>query len=91
MLKTKDIEAVFPSPLDQNSIAYWIPISMLEKVCEAYKSEGKAVRIRWRGSRTEQVGISMPNGRGGFYSRSRSQAHQDCLKEFATHFCVYTK
>lgn len=89
-MKTRDIESVFMSPLGQRACAYWVPINMLEKVRAAYKAEGKRVTFRWRGPRADQVGIPMPNGRGGFYARTSRQAKQDCLKAYATHFSVYT-
>jgi hypothetical protein len=70
-----------------------VPIALREEVLSAYASAGIPVRLRYRGSRIESVGRAMPRikSRGGFYSRTRWQANQDCLLDDATHFTVYER
>ena len=87
------LESLFPAPLGQNAVAYWVPIAMREKVLAAYRSAGIPVRLRYRGSRTASVGREMPRipSVGGFYRRTRHQANQDCLLADATHFSVYLR
>lgn len=87
------LESLFPAPLGQNAVAYWVPIAMREKVLAAYRSAGIPVRLRYRGSRIASVGREMPRipSTGGFYRRTRHQANQDCLLADATHFSVYLR
>lgn len=89
-LTVRDITTMFPSPRGQGSCAYWVPIHMLEEVREAFRNEGIRIRCRFRGPRTNQIGLMMPTITGGTYRRSHRNAMQDCLKAYATHFCVYT-
>lgn len=92
-IEIQALESLFPAPLGQNAIAYWVPIAMREKVLAAYQAAGIPVRIRYRGSRIASVGRLMPRipSVGGFYRRTRNQANQDCLMADATHFSVYLR
>jgi len=90
-MQVKEIESSFPSPVGHNSCAYWIPMNLIDEVQAAYKTEGIKIACRYRGPRSNQVGISMRTLTGSFYYRHRMQANQQCLKEFATHFCVYRR
>lgn len=87
------LESLFPAPLGQCAVAYWVPIAMREKVLSAYRAAGIPIRIRFRGSRTASIGRLMPRipASGGFYRRTRHQANQDCLLADATHFSVYRR
>ena len=92
----EQIEAEYPARSFRNHYtvrAYWVPIALRKEVLCAYASAGIPVRLRYRGSRVESVGRAMPRikSRGGFYSRTRSQANQDCLIDDATHFTAYAR
>ena len=75
--------------------AYWVPIELLSVVKSLYKAEGIRIRVRFRGPRIQAVGRQMGMvkyfGEQRYFARTRTQAMQDCLKEDATHFCVYRK
>ena len=90
-LTIRAIETVFASPLGHNSRAYWIPMHMYDEVRQAYKDAGIAIRTKFRGSRKDQVGIPMTGYKGHVYFRTARMANQTCLKDYATHFCVYSK
>lgn len=91
-IETNAIEDLFPAPLGQNALAYWIPISMRERVLNAYREAGTPIRIRFRGSRIASVGREMPCiNSDRTYRRTRHQANQDCLLADATHFSVYPR
>lgn len=92
-VETQALESLFPAPLGQNAVAYWVPIAMREQVLAAYRAAGIPIRIRFRGSRIASVGREMPRipSAGGFYRRTRHQANQDCLLADATHFSVYRR
>ena len=88
------IQALFPSPSTEVSLAKGIPMSMLEMVRIAYKDAGIEVRVKYRGPRKAQAGISMPcigisAGPGRTYIRSKRTARSTCLKAYATSFAVY--
>lgn len=86
------LESLFPAPLGQNAVAYWVPIEMRERVLAAYRDAGIPIRIRFRGSRIQSVGREMPCiGSDRTYRRTRHQANQDCLLADATHFSVYLR
>jgi hypothetical protein len=79
MLTVNQIQERFESPADHDSIAYHIPMEMLEEVRQAYRNEGIAIRVRFRGPRTNhQV-------------RSRLFQAYHTLKENAVAFSVYAK
>jgi hypothetical protein len=91
-IETTAIENLFPAPLGQRAVAYWVPIEMRECVLAAYRNAGISVRIRFRGSRIDSVGREMPCiGSDRTYRRTRTQANQDCLLVDATHFSVYVR
>lgn len=83
-IPVKAIEMLFPTPYYENSLCKSIPIEMLELVRASYKAAGMTIRVKFRGPRAVQSGII----RGGHY-RTKVNARQTCLKEFATHFSVY--
>jgi len=85
------LESLFPAPLGQTAVAYWVPIEMRDRVLAAYRAAGIPIRIRFRGPRVESIGREMPRIDGGTYRRTRHQANQDCLLADATHFSVYVK
>ena len=87
------LETLFPAPLGQTAVAYWVPIELRERVLAAYRAAGIPIRIRFRGSRAASVGRLMPRipASAGFYRRHRNQANQDCLLADATHFSVYCR
>ena len=70
--------------------AYWVPMTMLDEVRNAYASRGIPVRVRFRGPRVQSVGDKMDNNHG-VYRRTFTQAAAECLKADATHFSVYRK
>ena len=89
-IEIQALESLFPAPLGQYAVAYWVPISIREKVLAAYRAAGIPVRLRYRGSRIASVGREMPCiGSTRTYRRTRNQANQDCLMADATHFSVY--
>lgn len=85
------LETLFPAPLGQKAVAYWLPIAMREKALAAYRAAGIPVRIRYRGSRVASVGREMPTLSGGTYKRNRYQAQSYCLRDDATHFSIYNR
>jgi hypothetical protein len=94
-IHTNAIETVWPGVSFRSSqkvLAYWIPISMREKVLAAYADAGVKIRLRYRGPRSQSVGREMPCiGSDRTYRRTRTQANQDCLLDDATHFTVYRR
>lgn len=91
-IEIQALESLFPAPLGQNAVVYWVPIAMREQVLSAYRAAGIPVRIRFRGSRIASVGREMPCiGSDRTYRRTRNQANQDCLLADATHFSVYRR
>lgn len=91
MISIRTIEYCYAAPANHAARAYWIPMFMHDEVRAAYKAAGIPIRTKFRGPRTNQIGIPMSNGRGGSYARHRTQAFQTCLKDYATHFSVYNK
>lgn len=91
MMNVAKIELVYAAPINHVARAYWIPMSMYNEVCAAYKAAGIPIRAKFRGPRKSQVGLLASNGHGGFYERTKRMANQTCLKSFATHFSVYNK
>lgn len=63
----------------ENSLYKNIPIEYLTEVREYFKSQNKKVRIRYRGSRTNPRDY-----------RDRDRRMQDCVKQFADRFSVYS-
>lgn len=94
-LTVDEIESTYvvPTGFYDSCRAYWVPIALRETVLNAYREAGVKVRLRYRGPRSQAVGRMMPRipSVGGFYSRSRTRAMQDCLIADATHFTVYTR
>jgi hypothetical protein len=79
MTTVNQIQAQFKSPSDHASIAYHIPMEMLEEVRQAYRNEGIKIRVRFRGPRVKhQV-------------RSRLFEAYHTLKNDAVAFSVYAK
>ena len=55
-----------------------IPIELLPSMREYFKSQGKKIRVRYRGQRNNPLD-----------RRYRNQRMQDCVKQFADRFSVY--
>jgi hypothetical protein len=55
-----------------------ISIELLPSMREYFKSQGKKIRVRYRGPRTNSLD-----------HRTRSQRMQDCVKQFANRFSIY--
>ena len=55
-----------------------IPIEYLPQVRAYFKSQGKKIRVRYRGQRNNPLD-----------RRYRNQRMQDCVKQFADRFSVY--
>lgn len=100
-LTVAKIESAFPSKGNTFKVdgsrrsyanAYWVPICLLDEVRSAYAEAGKKIRVRYRGPRVQSVDRKMKMyRRHGYYYRHLCQAKQDCLKQDATHFCVYVQ
>lgn len=85
------LEQSFSPPPNHSSIAYMIPIVLLKHVKRLYSNAGIKIRIRYRGSRKQSVGRVMKTINGGSYTRSKSQANQDCLISDAKYFSIYRR
>lgn len=83
------IQTFFRSPENEQSLAKGLPMHMLEMARIAYKDAGIPIRIKYRGSRKSQVGITMKGGNGRVYKRTSTMANQTCLKAYATSFAIY--
>ena len=57
-----------------------IPIRRLDEVRAYFKSQGKKIRVRYRGSRTNPLD-----------RRTATQRYQDCVRMFADRFSVYMR
>lgn len=90
-VETQALEAIFPAPVGHTALAYWIPISMRERVVAAYRAAGIPIRIRYRGPRAVSIGRIMTRPDGSTYRRSKVRAYQDCLMTDAEYFSVYKR
>lgn len=90
-IETQALESLFPAPDGHRALAYWIPISMRERVVAAYRAAGIPIRIRYRGPRAVSIGRIMTRPDGSTYRRCRIRAYQDCLAADAEYFSVYRR